>query len=131
MFNGLKLCEWIIVDPEQQGVWRTRHFKPLPARTYRILTCFLDHPYKILSPSFLLRVGWPEDVRTSADLFPKIHRIRQAIEPDPHHPQILVTRRSAGYLLQVAPVVAEFDPSFLLYDLHKGSYQVNSGHVSA
>ena len=110
MIRGLQLRERIIIDPNQQGIWRTHHFVPLPTRTYRILACFLDHPHQILPKSLLLRVGWPEDLRTVADLFPQIHRIRQAIELDPHHPQILVTRREAGYLLQVTPVVVEFDP---------------------
>lgn len=109
MSSGIQLRETVIVDPEQQGIWRVHQFVPLPIRTYRILTCFLDHPHKILPDSLLLHVGWPEDIRTASDLFPQIHRIRQAIEPDPRHPQILVTRREAGYLLQVTPVVVEFE----------------------
>lgn len=110
MIRGWQLRERIIVDPNQQGIWRVQHFVPLPPRTYRILTCFLDHPHRILSAHLLLRVGWPEEIRTAADLFPQIHRIRQAIEPDPRRPQLLVTRRAAGYLLQVTPVAVEFDP---------------------
>ncbi|POB10194.1 winged helix-turn-helix domain-containing protein [Sulfobacillus sp. hq2] len=110
MIRGLQLRERIIVDPQQQGIWRAHHFVPLPIRTYRILACCLDHPHQILPDSLLLRVGWPEDIRTPADLFPQIHRIRQAIESDPRHPRLLVTRREAGYLLQVTPVVVEFDP---------------------
>lgn len=107
MLPGLQLRESIIVDCQQQGVWRAHRFAPLPARTYRILACFLDHPHQILPESLLLHVGWPEDIRTASDLFPQIHRIRQAIELDPHHPQLLVTRREAGYLLQATPVAVE------------------------
>ncbi len=110
MIRGLQLHQRIIIDPEQQGVWRMHDFLPLSARTYRILACFLHHPHHILSDSLLLHVGWPNDIRTTADLFPQIHRIRQTIEPDPRHPQLLVTRREVGYLLQVTPVVVEFDP---------------------
>ncbi len=110
MAQKLQLHEAIIVVPEQQGIWRSDNFIPLPARTYKILQYLLDHPHKILPESLLLQVGWPDNIRTSADLFPQIHRIRQAIEPTPRHPQILVTRREAGYLLQVTPTVVELDP---------------------
>ncbi len=52
----------------------------------------------------------PSPADSSRIFFPQIHRIRQAIEPTPRHPQILVTRREAGYLLQVTPTVVELDP---------------------
>ena len=107
MIKGWQLREQIIVDPNPQGIWHAHHFVPLPARTYRILAYFLDHPHQILPGPLLLRVGWPEEIRTAADLFPQIHRIRQAIEPNPRHPQLLVTRREAGYLLRVTPVVVD------------------------
>ncbi len=103
----MPLCESIIVECKQQGVWRAHRLVPLPARTYWILACFLDHPHQILPESLLLHVGWPEDIRTAADLFPQIHRIRQAVELDPHHPQVLVTRREVGYLLQATSVAME------------------------
>lgn len=111
MATGLQLRDTIIVDLGQQGVWRQTDFIPLSARAYRILSYFLAHPHQILPTSLLLTVGWPNDIRTPMDLAALIHRIRLAIEPDPRHPQFLVTRREAGYLLRVTPIPVEFDPT--------------------
>lgn len=89
--------------------WRAHDFAPLPTRNCGILACFLERPHDILR-SFLLHVGWPDDIRTTADRFPQMHRIRQAIDPDPRRPQLLVTRWEADYLLPVTPVAVEFGP---------------------
>jgi len=87
------------VDFAKQGVWRGTRFIPLPVRTFAILAYLARHPNVVIPTDQLLAVGWPDEPRIPDDLTRHIHRIRQAIEMHPRHPQILVNRRRAGYCL--------------------------------
>lgn len=91
------------IDRAQQGVWQHRQFVPLPARTFAILAYLVDHANHIVTHAELFAVGWGEP-RTVWDLQVHIHRIRQIIEPHPHQPRWLITRRDEGYLLHVEPL---------------------------
>jgi DNA-binding response OmpR family regulator len=91
------------VDWDRKGVWRHQRFERLPARTFRLLTCLLQHHDHVVSISTLLSVGWPEDDRSPQDLYPYIHHLRQIIEPTPTQPQWLLTWYGYGYLLHLAP----------------------------
>ncbi len=86
------------VDWDQQGIWQNQQFVPLPLRTLRLLACLMQHENQVVSHSLLFTVGWDE-ARSRWDLQTHIHRLRLAIELDPHHPQWLVTRHGSGYLL--------------------------------
>lgn len=88
------------MDWDRQGIWHHHTFYPLPARTWRILAHLLDHANQVVTQEALFRAGWG-DIRNLWDLQVHIHRIREAIEPHPHHPRWLVTRRGGGYLIQV------------------------------
>jgi DNA-binding response OmpR family regulator len=88
------------VDWDQQGVWRHHTFYPLPHRTWCILVQLLDYANQVVTSDALFAVGWGES-RSRWDLHDHIHRIRQVIEPDPHHPRWLINRRNSGYLLRV------------------------------
>lgn len=90
------------VDWNRQGIWRDRHFVPLPPRTFRILSHLIHHAGRMVTQTELLAVGWDE-ARSPWDLYAQIHRLRQTIEPNPTHPKWLVTRRGAGYLLYMDP----------------------------
>ena len=103
--------ETIALPPFPSPTGQGDQFLALSARAYQILRCLIRHPNHVLPESHLLQVGWPGELRTSADLFTQIYHLRQALEPDPHHPQFLVTRRAAGYLLDVDPAcVATWPP---------------------
>ncbi len=88
------------VDWDQQGIWRDQQFVPLPWRTFRLLACLVQHANQVVPQTLLFTVGWNQ-TRSRWDLQAHIHRIRLAIEPDPHHPQWLVTRHGSGYLLHL------------------------------
>ncbi len=88
------------IDWDQQGVWRHRHFIPLPPRTFKILAYFVRHANQVVTQNELFAIGWGEP-RSRWDLQDHLHRIRAVIESDPHHPRWLVTRRGGGYLLHV------------------------------
>ena len=86
------------VDWNRQGIWRDRRFIALPFRTFRMLAYMVQHSERVVTQNELSAIGWGE-ARTIWDLQAHIHRIRTAIESDPHHPRWLVTRRGGGYLL--------------------------------
>lgn len=88
------------LDQALHGVWQGPVFVPLPARTYRLLAYLAEHPNYVIPIAALLRVGWPDEIRSADDLYPQIRHIRRVIEPDPHRPRWLVTRRSDGYVLR-------------------------------
>lgn len=88
------------IDWDQQGVWRFRQFIALPPRTFRILAYLVTQANRVVTLEELWRVGWGES-RTVWDLQPHIHRIREAIEAQPHRPRWLITRRAGGYLLRI------------------------------
>lgn len=90
------------IDWDRQGVWRFRQFIPLPPRTFRILAYLVTQANRVVTLDELCQVGWNES-RTVWDLQPHIHRIRVAIETQPHRPRWLVTRRAGGYLLRMDP----------------------------
>ena len=88
------------IDWDQQGIWRHRHFIPLPPRTFKILAYFVRHANQVVTQDELFAIGWGEP-RSRWDLQDHIHRIRMAIEPHPHHPRWLVNRRNSGYELRL------------------------------
>ena len=111
MSNGAPLIfitPTIVVDRDQQLITRYHRTLFLPARTWHLLAYLLDHPHRLIADVELIRVGWPHEMgHDPPDLYRHMHRIRQAIEPDPRHPRILLTRREVGYLLALPPFSAE------------------------
>ncbi len=91
------------MDWDRKGVVRSRHFERLPARTFRILACLLQHHDHVVAIPTLLAVGWPDEDRSPQDLYPYIHHLRRLIEPIPMHPRWLTTWYGYGYLLHIAP----------------------------
>jgi len=70
---------------------------------FRILTAFLASPQRVLSRDQLLdlsRVHSAEVYDRSIDI--QILRLRRKIEPDPSHPQFIVTECGAGYVSNAA-----------------------------
>ena len=99
--NRLRIHAGCWVDVDQQGIWRQRHLHPLPYRTWLIVDCLMHHANHLVAQDVLYQVGWGER-RNVWDLQDHIHRIRGLIEPVPHRPRWLITRRHVGYMLRVA-----------------------------
>lgn len=68
----------------------------------RILGCLIGHMGEVVPQERLIRRVWGSDAGGSPDesLRQHIHHLRQKLEPDPRHPQRLVTRRGNGYQLR-------------------------------
>ncbi|WP_369473064.1 winged helix-turn-helix domain-containing protein [Secundilactobacillus kimchicus] len=73
---------------------------PISKREYRLLLFFVQHQNVVLSRSQLAEGVWGSDRgSTMRAVDAHISRLRQLIEDDPKHPQLLRTVRGFGYIL--------------------------------
>lgn len=72
---------------------------PLSLTEFRLLALFLAHPKAVLSKDQLIRHVWPDgvDILDENTVAVNIRRLREKIEDDPQHPQLIQTVRGAGY----------------------------------
>jgi two-component system KDP operon response regulator KdpE len=70
----------------------------LTPKEFELLECFLRHPERVLTHSFLLRHVWgtyydeqPEALRVL------VGSLRKKIEPDPSNPRFILTEPWVGY----------------------------------
>lgn len=74
----------------------------LSAIESKLLSCFLDHPNRILSHRALLTQVWGWEYENETDyLKVYIHHLRKKIEIDPTHPHYILTERGLGYRFQM------------------------------
>ncbi|MBN1658610.1 MAG: response regulator transcription factor [Anaerolineae bacterium] len=74
----------------------------LSAIESKLLSCFLDHPNRILSHRTLLTQVWGWEYENETDyLKVYIHHLRKKIEPDPTRPYYILTERGLGYRFQM------------------------------
>jgi two-component system KDP operon response regulator KdpE len=75
------------------------HLTPLE---YRVLECLVRHSGRIVRPQQLLRESWgPDKAGDTRTLRVCIKNLRDKLEPDPRHPQYLVTETGLGYRLRL------------------------------
>ena len=84
-------------DPKDYRMERDGQEILLSACSARIFAELVRHPNQVLSESRLLAVGWPGEIRGREELYRQIHDLRGMLEPDPHHPCWLKTRKRLGY----------------------------------
>lgn len=76
----------------------------LTPKEFELLLLFMQNPGRVLSRRTIMEEVWHTsylgDTRT---LDVHIRWLRQKIEPDPSHPQILRTQRGVGYVLGGEP----------------------------
>jgi len=90
----------LVVDIPAHTV--TRHSKPvaLAPTEFRLLEHLLIHAGLVLSHSQLLNAVWGFAYSDATELLkPTISRLRQKIEEDPSHPQVIQTVHGVGYRL--------------------------------
>jgi two-component system, OmpR family, response regulator VicR len=98
----------LVVDVPKHVV--TRHGKPvaLTPTEFRLLEHLLKHAGLVLSHQQLLSAVWGFAYSEATELLkPTISRLRQKIEEDPSHPQIIQTVHGVGYRLVLLPHAAE------------------------
>jgi len=68
---------------------------------FRLLTCFTNNVGEVVSHDRICTYVWGTDCSGSRDMLkPHIHNLRKKLEPDPSHPQRILTRRGEGYLFR-------------------------------
>jgi DNA-binding response OmpR family regulator len=98
----------LVVDVHKHVV--TRHGKSvaLTPTEFRLLEHLLKHAGLVLSHQQLLSAVWGFAYSEATELLkPTISRLRQKIEEDPSHPQIIQTVHGVGYRLVLLPHAAE------------------------
>ena len=91
----------IAVDTDQMAVYKDGRPLDLTQREYELLRFLAARPGKVFSREALMEnvwnyEGYVGDVR-AVDV--AVRRLREKVEDDPAQPQIIVTRRGQGYLL--------------------------------
>jgi DNA-binding response OmpR family regulator len=90
----------VVIDLVRRRV--TRAGKPihLTPTEYRLLATLAERPAHIQSPEVLFERVWRSDWSADVGNVKRyIHYLRQKLEADPEHPQIILTERGFGYYL--------------------------------
>ena len=91
----------VLLDTARYQVYRAGQAPVvLTAREWRVLTRLRAHAGQVVSARRLVEAAWPHEDRPLDELYDVIYRLRHLVERDPHHPQVLVTRRGFGYVWQ-------------------------------
>ena len=93
----------ISIDPDQMVVYKDGRALELTQREYELVKFLAAQPGKVFSREALMEhvwnyEGYVGDVR-AVDV--AVRRLREKVEDDPAQPQIIVTRRGQGYLLNL------------------------------
>jgi DNA-binding response OmpR family regulator len=86
-----------------RGTEVTRDGKPiaLSAREFQLLRYFMEHPGETLSRGELLRAVWGyDDAAFTRTVDVHIATLRQKVERDPKHPELILTITGMGYKLK-------------------------------
>jgi len=90
----------LVIDVAARRVWRDGQEVALKPREFDLLVYLVRHRGRVCSAEQLLRAVWGYhgygDTRTLAV---HIHGLREKLEPDPRHPQLIETVRGVGYRL--------------------------------
>lgn len=86
------------IDPKRMQLTLNQQTTSITPRELKLLTTFHQHPDEALSRDLLLNAGWGIDyLGTTRTLDQHIAQLRKKIEPDPAHPQTLITVHGHGY----------------------------------
>ncbi|MCD5325109.1 MULTISPECIES: response regulator transcription factor [Pontibacillus] len=73
---------------------------PCPAMVYKLLLYLAKNPNRVFTKADLFDAVWGMDhIADDNTIMVHIRRIRERIEPNPSHPQFLITVRGLGYKL--------------------------------
>lgn len=88
------------VDFAQRRVCLNGREVSLTPTEYDLLKVFITHPGKILTRQMLLQTVWGAETHARThSLHVYVAQLRQKIEPDPEHPQLILTIPGVGYRL--------------------------------
>jgi two-component system KDP operon response regulator KdpE len=98
----VKVDERLTVDRLRGQVYVQGDPVDLSATEFKLLSCFLDHPNRVLGHRALLTRVWGWEYDGEIDyLKVYVHHLRRKIEPDPRRPIYIITERGLGYRFQM------------------------------
>jgi two-component system alkaline phosphatase synthesis response regulator PhoP len=96
--RGYFVDDDLVVDLTRQEVWLGGQPLALTPTEFRLLSCFAQHVDEVLSHERLTMQVWGSDYSDARESIKQhVHHLRQKIEPNPRHPQRILTRRGEGY----------------------------------
>jgi len=92
----------LVLNPESRiAIYKNREVRLTP-RLSDLLGKMMERPREVLSREELFKAVWDTDyVEDTRTLDVHISWLRKALEDDPHHPDLIKTIRSRGYMLKV------------------------------
>ncbi len=92
----------LVLNPDSRiAVYKNKEVRLTP-RLSDLLGKMMEKPGEVLSREELFKAVWATDyVEDTRTLDVHISWLRQALEDDPHHPDLIKTIRSKGYMLKV------------------------------
>lgn len=97
----VKVDERLTVDRLRGQVYIEGEPVDLSAIEFKLLSCFLDRPNRVLGHRVLLTHVWGWEYDGEVDyLKVYVHHLRKKIEPDPRRPIYIITERGLGYRFQ-------------------------------
>ncbi len=100
--DRVEIDDRLILDRARCRVLVDGQAVDLSATEFKLLACFLDNANRILTHQSLLTQVWGWEYADEKD-YVKVYvsRLRAKIEPDPGHPQYILTERGLGYSFQL------------------------------
>ncbi len=90
----------VTIDLAERRVSRAANPIHLSPTEFRLLAALAERPGHILSPEALLIQVWGNEYSDDIENVKRyIHYLRQKLEADPDHPQLILTERGFGYFL--------------------------------
>jgi len=92
----------LVLNPDSRiAVYKNKEVRLTP-RLSDLLGKMMERPREVLSREELFKAVWDTDyVEDTRTLDVHISWLRKALEDDPHHPDLIKTIRSRGYMLKV------------------------------
>ncbi|MBI3760429.1 MAG: response regulator transcription factor [Chloroflexi bacterium] len=90
----------VTIDLAERRVARAGQSTHLTPTEFRLLAALAEQPGHTLSPETLLARVWGDEYADDVENVKRyIHYLRQKLETDPDHPQLILTERGFGYYL--------------------------------
>ena len=90
----------IFIDRDKYLVKVGKDDLNLPKKEFELLSLLTSQPGKVFTREVILSTVWGDDVVVGdRTIDVHIRNLRQKVEVNPHHPQIIQTVRGAGYKL--------------------------------
>ena len=97
----VRVDERLAVDRATHSLIVDRQTVRLSATEYKLLSCFLENPGRVLTQQNLLSQVWGWEYMDQTDyLKVYVHRLRRKIEQEADEPRYILTERGFGYRFQ-------------------------------